>query len=312
MPGAKGPVMIPKQEKGRQGVVRREKAPELQGPRTGKMRLSVALSSAGVASRRKSEDIIRTGTVTVNGTVADLPQTMVDPMKDKINVDNKPIRNLTHVKDLHYLAVYKPKGYVCSSARQSGEQGKIVEDLLTNWRIEWQRKATRTQQASQSQLLPPRMVSVGRLDSATTGLLLLTNDGRWAQQVAHPSNGITKEYVVTANAPVSRKQVRQVLEGCEVEGKKVVPVSCELMLDANSSNASRSRVKVVVNEGRHHEVRELMKHAEVEVKALKRTRVGGLRIAGMSIGQVLELKPHEVRRVLDKGLMNNLTADADI
>jgi len=269
--------------------------------RTGPMRLSVVLSSAGVASRRAAEDIIRAQRVKVNGEVQILPQTKVDPARDNVQVDDQVLH--TRNQPMYYFAVHKPKGYVCSNARQG--DGKIVEDLFADWRMQWERKNERMEDLVPR--LPPRLVAVGRLDSATTGLLLVTNDGTWAQRVAHPSNGITKEYIVTAGSPVTQRQLRDVQAGTTVEGKHVKPMSAELLLDENRSNASRCRVKVVVNEGRHHEVRELMKNAGVDLKQLKRTRIGGLRLAGLGMGQILELKGQALKRVLDKGLQGNIS-----
>lgn len=137
------------------------------------------MAAAGIDSRRRCEDIIAAGRVQVNGNVVILPQTPVTVNKDKILVDGAAIRTL---QQCVYLMVNKPKGYVCSSVHQPGLSAKpvvsIVEPFIGRWLKGKPVGAT-----------PPRLFTVGRLDVNTTGLILLTNDGSWAQRVSHPSSG---------------------------------------------------------------------------------------------------------------------------
>lgn len=256
-------------------------------PSSGPVRLSKALAAAGVASRRGAEDLITAGRVRVNGAVATLPQTLVSwPSVDTLEVDGSvcvpPSRH-------HYFAVHKPVGYLCSS--QVGGK-RLALDLLQPWLAAW---AARQPPGA----LPPRLFSVGRLDVATSGLLLVTNDGAWAQKVAHPSTGPSKEYILTAESPPTKAQVEGMAKGGTVDGSAVVPRSVERV--DTSDGGSRNRLRVVLNDGRNREVRVLAEQAGVGVAGLKRVRVGGLRLAGAP-GSVTELSFKEAKQLLiDEG-----------
>jgi len=273
------------------------------GPR----RLSVALAEAGVASRRGAEEVIRSGRVKVNGKLETLPQTKVDPARDALFLDDAPLGGASQggrPAKHFYFAVNKPKGYVCTSQRGRGNS-KLIDDLFQEWLGRWaQRNSNRNDGAPLP--LPPRLVPVDRLDSAATGLVLVTNNGRWAQQVCHPSSGLTKEYVVTTHEPVTRKEIRAIVDGVQIEEKLLKPKEAEVMADKNQSNQSRCRVRIVLEDGRPQEVRALLEGVGVRVKALKRTRVGGFRLGQLALGIVQELKPNDVKRVLDKSLQGNV------
>lgn len=143
-------------------------------------RLSKVLAAAGVASRRACEDMIFAGRVTLNGDVCLVPQTAVDLGRDSIYVDGRSLPKKMPPK--FYFLVNKPKGYICSGTSESGKTAiSILDEYMGVWR---KRNAG---------VPPPRLFTVGRLDVATTGLLLITNDGAFAQRVAHPSSGLTKE-----------------------------------------------------------------------------------------------------------------------
>src|SRR5262245_57071653 len=145
-------------------------------------RLSKTLAAAGVASRRAAETLIFDGKVTVNGAVALLPQTMVDASKDKICVNGKPI---SKPQEFVYYMLHKPAGYDCSNRRIG--RTKLVIDLFSD--------------------SPHRLFTVGRLDKDTEGLLLVTNDGHFANNVIHPSNGISKEYLVKTDQEVTHEHL---------------------------------------------------------------------------------------------------------
>ncbi|KAK9846553.1 hypothetical protein WJX81_006483 [Elliptochloris bilobata] len=258
-------------------------------------RLAKVLARAGVASRRVAEEIIASGKVRVNGEVVLLPQRQVMQNVDKILVDGRPLlRNVAR----HYFAVNKPKGYLCASSAAPDTVGakKLVIDLFADW-------TERVWSRANPRLPPPRLFTVGRLDVASTGLLFVTNDGHWAQRIQHPSVGVTKEYLVACTGPASRRQLETIAAGAVVEGAMVVPLAVAPVVD---HPGDRSRLRVVVAEGRKHEVRELVAAAGLDVASLKRVRVGGYRLPrDLGVGQVRELKPHEVRRVLDLGAQNN-------
>ena len=258
-------------------------------------RLNKALASLGVASRRGADDLIFGGRVKVNGTTVTAPQTKVNLSADVVMVDGKVIEGgVSFVKEHAYFMLNKPKGFVCS-ARPGSESGKTVLDLFEQWREEFR--------AEYPGKLPPRLFTVGRLDVATTGLLLVTTDGDWCQRVAHPSSEVVKQYVVTANDKPTRAQLTAMAAGTKVDGALVVPVRVEL---ASADGGPKNRIIVEVIDGRNREVRVLCASAGVEVKNLKRTRVGGLRMPKeLPLGKYVRLKPNQVAHVLDKGLALN-------
>uniref|UniRef100_A0A453ISH7 RNA-binding S4 domain-containing protein n=1 Tax=Aegilops tauschii subsp. strangulata TaxID=200361 RepID=A0A453ISH7_AEGTS len=207
-------------------------------------RLAKVLAAAGVASRRTCEELIFQGKVTVNGSVCTAPQTKVDISKDSIYVNGNRISKKLPPK--LYFAVNKPKGYICSS----GEEKSVIS-LLDDYLKGWNKL--------QPGVPKPRLFTVGRLDVATTGLIIVTNDGEFAQKVSHPSSNITKEYVVTIDGAVHKKHLVAISGGTVIDGVKVVPDLVE-PLDAQA-DTKRTRLKIVVHEGRNHEVRELVQNA---------------------------------------------------
>ncbi|KAG6553863.1 hypothetical protein Mapa_004780 [Marchantia paleacea] len=253
-------------------------------------RLAKVLAAAGVASRRASEAIVFEGRVSVNGKVCTVPQTPVDPLKDIIYVDGNSLPKKMATK--MYFVLNKPKGYICSSV----EEGmKPVLSLFDDYFKVWAQR--------NPGLSRPRMFTVGRLDVATSGLLLVTNDGEFANKVSHPSSGLTKEYIVTVNDKVSRRQLAAIGEGTLVQGVKCVPTLVEPM--DMEPGETRQRIKIVVSEGRNHEVRHLVEDAGLQVLALKRVRIGGLRLARkLGIGKFDELTEAQIAKVLDKNLQN--------
>lgn len=256
-------------------------------------RLSKVLAAMGVASRRASEALIFDGMVTVNGEVVTTPQMRVDPRKDKIRVRGKTLA-ATPPRSVYY-ALNKPKGYLCSN-KSDTSSGKLVLDLFEE---RFQKEEERRKKKGESAGARPRLFTVGRLDVATTGLLLVTNDGQWAQKISHPSNGLTKEYIVTAAHKITRAQFTKVAEGAEFDGTHIAPVAVAPVSD------SAEKIRIVVNEGKYHEVRILVESAGINLKNLKRVRVGGFRMPRtLKVGQVMNLNSKERAMVLDKRLQS--------
>ncbi|KXZ55145.1 hypothetical protein GPECTOR_3g295 [Gonium pectorale] len=296
-------------------------------------RLAKVLAGCGVASRRACEGLIAEGRVRVNGRVVSEQGTTVDPSRDKVEVlrpqpeqgaqaaaasgkgrgpqqrqrDGKPgpeaaaagasstaakdvwrVVPVTAFQDpegLYYFAVNKPKGYICTSA--DTESRKLAVDLLSPWLDQWKRDNKGKKR------LPPRLFTVGRLDVASSGLIFITNDGSWANRVIHPSSGVTKEYVVGLEQPAARSQLEKLAAGTEVAGSFVTPLEVEVLGDP-------TRLRIVVEEGKKHEVRELVAAADLTLRSLRRVRIGGFRLpADLGIGGYKQLKPHELRLVTD-------------
>eukprot|EP00250_Pteridium_aquilinum_P007451 c17161_g1_i1 orf=471-1634(-) len=280
----KGSSLAPAQQKPQsfqplpvQSIIRERKASAVKGPpKFSKaarrfynetfrepQRLSKVLAAAGVASRRSCEELIFEGKVTVNSEVCKIPQTMVDPLKDSIYVDGRSLPKKMAPK--LYFVLNKPKGYICSS---SEEDEKSVLTLFDDYMTIWVQR--------NPGLPKPRLFTVGRLDVATTGLIFVTNDGEFAQNVSHPSSGLTKEYIATIEGKITKRQLQTIADGTEVQGVQCVPNSVEV-LDGEPGD-SKTRLKIVVSEGRNHEVRHLVENAGLEVNGLKRVRIGGYRL----------------------------------
>lgn len=225
------------------------------------MRLSKALAQAGVASRRASEEIIFAGKVTVNGVITKLPQTLVDPEKDEILVDKKPLQKEKKV----YFLLNKPIGYDCTNKRFS-KNSRLVVDLFAH--------------------MPQRLFTVGRLDRATTGAIIVTNDGDFAHKLIHPSFDQTKEYVAKTGQEITADHLMRLSEGTRVQGKWVKPKLVK--------KVRRGTLKIAVTEGRKHEVREMLKAASLTVLELKRIRLGPFILGELPLGAFRPLTQAEI------------------
>ncbi|XP_020094210.1 uncharacterized protein LOC109714157 isoform X2 [Ananas comosus] len=140
----------------------------------------------------------------------------------------------------------------------------------------------------------PRLFTVGRLDVATTGLIIVTNDGEFAQRLSHPSNELSKEYIATVDGSVHKRHLIAISEGTVIEGTKCIPDLVELL--PGQPDASRPRLRIVVHEGRNHEVRELVKYAGLQIYSLKRVRIGEFRLpSDLGLGKYVELKQADIK-----------------
>jgi 23S rRNA pseudouridine2605 synthase len=230
-----------------------------------KKRLSKHLAASGIASRRACEELIFAGRVKVNGNVALLPQTMVDE-NDTILVDGK---SLEGVEKKVYFILNKPAGYICTASKATSS--KIVLDLFQD--------------------VPERIFTVGRLDKDTTGLLLLTNDGHFANQVIHPSSNIQKEYLAKTSSEISPEHLIAISNGTLVEGVFVKPVRV--------SKVRRGTVKITVGEGKKREVRLLLEAAGLEVKELARIRIGSLQLGSLPVGSWRSMTEREKHLIFE-------------
>jgi 23S rRNA pseudouridine2605 synthase len=238
------------------------------------VRLQKVLAAAGIGSRRASEQLIAEGRVAVNGVLVGEMGMRVDPRTAVIHVDGARI----NVRDdLVYLALNKPRGVLSAMSDDRGRP--TVGDLVTD-RSE-------------------RLFHVGRLDSDTEGLLLLTNDGELAHRLMHPSFGIAKTYLATVAAPVPKEVARRLRSGVDLEDGPVRVDAFRIV----QTHGGRAIVEVVLHEGRNHIVRRLLSEVGHPVERLVRTTVGPVRLGGQRVGTLRELTREELselHRLVDK------------
>lgn len=232
-----------------------------------KQRLSKVLAGAGVASRRACEELIFQGVVKVNGKIVKIPQTLVDIEEDEIAVRDQSIRQ---TEDKVYYLLNKPAGFICT-ARRTSNQTKLVLDLFKEE--------------------GHRLFTVGRLDKDTEGLLLVTNDGHFANRVIHPSADIQKEYLVKTDQEISHDHLVAIGQGTLVEGVYVKPIRIE--------KVRRGTLKVVIGEGKKREVRLLLDAAGLKTKSLTRIRLGGLHLGALPLGSWRPLTEKEKQLIFE-------------
>lgn len=249
-----------------------------------KIRLQKILAASGVASRRKAEEMIAAGRVTVNGRVAHLGDSAL-PGKDKILLDGQP---LGHSEKKLYLALHKPRGFVTTLHDERGRKcvAQLVEDV------------------------GERVYPVGRLDKDSEGLLLLTNDGDFANQVAHPKRHVAKTYRVTVRPSVTEDQLNQLSTGIVIEGRRTAPAKVRVL----QQELGRVVLEIVLYEGRNREIRKMCEALGLEVARLKRIAVGPVRLGMLPQGKYRELTKEELRALtaeMKKGAGNDDPSEGD-
>jgi 23S rRNA pseudouridine2605 synthase len=231
------------------------------------VRLQKVLAQAGIASRRACEALISEGRVEVNSEIVFEQGRRVDPERDVIRVDGARI---PPPRRHRYLALNKPRGVV--STMDDPEGRRTLADLLS------ERGNTE------------RLFHVGRLDTDTEGLLILTNDGDFAHRLAHPSYEVKKTYLAQVSGSVPRDLGRRLRSGIELEDGPVAVDSFDLM----DTHAGQSVVEIVLHEGRKHIVRRLLAEVGLPVNRLTRTAVGPIELARMRTGTIRKLTRSEV------------------
>jgi len=224
------------------------------------MRLNAFLARAGVASRRRADELIKAGRVTVNGDAGQL-NTVVGA-HDRVEVDGREVQR----QRLRYVLLHKPAGVV-TTARDPHGRPTVVE------------------------LVPeePRVVPVGRLDADTTGALLLTNDGQLAHRLAHPRYGVEKTYVAEVEGDPGEETLQRLRDGIELEDGPTAA--------AQARRVGRGRVELVLHEGRKHQVKRMLAAVGHPVTGLHRSEYAGLRLEGLEPGACRELEPFEVEQL---------------
>lgn len=234
-------------------------------------RLQKILSQAGIASRRKAEELIQAGRVTVNGAAITELGSKADLYRDHIKVDGKLVRApRRHV----YIAINKPKGCVTTVSDPEGRP--TVMHLLRG--------------------VKDRVFPVGRLDYNSEGLLLLTNDGEFAQRMAHPSYEVDKTYVAEVEGRVTRETLETLLAGVELDDGPVTVSAARLV---GEGARDKSIVELVIHEGRNRIVRRLLDHVGHPVRKLTRTAIGPVQVTGLKVGTLRELTGDELGSLLD-------------
>lgn len=229
-------------------------------------RLQQVLASRGVAARRKAEDLIREGRVTVDGEVVREVGVQVDPERQVIRVDGQRLQP----ERRRYIMLNKPTGYITTASDERGR--RTVMDLVQ---------------------VPERIWPVGRLDRTTSGLLLLTNDGDLAFRVTHPRYELEKEYEALVDGHPPPAVLDQLRRGVTVEGERVVPEQVRPLRNEEAGTVLR----IVIHEGRNRIVRRMLDRVGYPVLKLTRTRIGPLQVRGLATGAWRDLTPGEVAQL---------------
>jgi len=229
------------------------------------LRINKFLASAGFGSRRKCEDLVREGRVSCNGVVvADLGFS-VDENKDKVLVDGK---QAVVVSEFTYVMLHKPKGVITSMSDEHGR--KTVKDIMPE----------------EYKNLKP----VGRLDYDSEGLLLMTNDGDLAFVLTHPSNEITKTYIVKVEGEVKESHLAVMRAGVVIDGVRLSKCKVKLL----ERGEKLTKLEVVISEGKNRQVRKMFDAVGLNVVFLKRTQIGDLKLGGLTRGTCRPLNVQEV------------------
>ena len=245
-----------------------------------KVRLQKAIAEAGVASRRKAEEMIRQGRVTVNGRVVTQQGVRVDPEKDHVKVDG---RHLKPAPPLVYVMLNKPRGHVSSLNDPAGRP--TVADLLRGVRL--------------------RVFPVGRLDFDSEGLMLLTNHGELAQALLHPRYHVPKTYLIKVKGVLTADQISALERGVRLEEGITSPAGVKKVRKVEQN----SWLEVTIYEGRKHQVKRMLEAVEHPVLKLTRVRFGPLSLGQLALGEYRYLTDREanaLRQIATRGQVSSL------
>lgn len=232
-------------------------------------RLQKVMAHAGVASRRKSEQLIAEGRVTVNGEIVTDMGTKVS-RQDTIAVDGIVVEREHPV----YFLLNKPRGVISSVSDEKGR--KTVVDLLPE--------------------IPQRIYPIGRLDYDTTGALILTNDGEFANLLMHPRFEIDKTYVAKVKGILNKQTLRQLEKGVVIDGKRTAPAKGRIL--SQDYKKETTMVELTIHEGRNQQVKKMFEAVKHPVMKLKRETYGSLTLGGLQSGEWRELKSFEVNELI--------------
>ncbi|MDP4119740.1 MAG: pseudouridine synthase [Bacillota bacterium] len=233
------------------------------------IRLQKMLSDCGVASRRKAEQLILEGHVKVNGQKAQIGD-KVNPYKDKVFVSGKRITPGARGKNI-YIMLHKPRGYITTMSDEMDR--KCVAELVKD--------------------IDARIYPVGRLDRESEGLLIMTNDGDFANTLTHPKTHINKVYRVTIRPGITEDQVTALMTGMMIDGYKTAP--CEVRVI--SKQEGRTVLEIVLREGRNRQIRKMCEQLGLEVARLKRISIGSVKMGMLQPGKWRDLTPDEIKKI---------------
>lgn len=233
-----------------------------------KVRLQKIIAESGLCSRRKAEELIERGCVKVNGRTAHIGDGAT--AKDIVTVNGERLHT-PKKREKYYLMLNKPRGYVTTMSDELDR--RCVTELLADF--------------------PERVYPIGRLDRNSEGLLLFTNDGRFANDIMHPSRHVSKTYRVTIRPKVTEEQLAMLSAGVVIDGRRTMPASVSVL----NQEQGRAVLQIVIREGRNRQIRRMCEAVGLEVARLKRTAVGPLKLGMLKPGTYRELTSEELRAI---------------
>lgn len=233
-----------------------------------KVRLQKYLSECGVASRRKAEDLIAAGKVKVNGKPASIGD-KIDPKNDTVVVAGKKVRKS---KKNTYIMLHKPRGFITTLSDEMGRKcvAQLIEDVGT------------------------RVYPVGRLDRDSEGLLLLTDDGEFANLLTHPTHHVPKSYRVTIRPTITDEQITALTTGILIDGRMTMPSEVRVL----EKKEGRVVIEIIIYEGRNRQIRKMCDALGLEVARLKRTQIGSVKLGMLKQGDWRNLTDEEVHKLM--------------
>lgn len=231
------------------------------------VRLQKYISECGIASRRKAEELISLGKVKVNGRVASIGD-KIDPKRDDVVVMGKKIKK---TKKNSYIMLHKPRGFITTLNDEMGRKcvAQLIEDVGT------------------------RVYPVGRLDRDSEGLLLLTDDGEFANAMTHPAKHVPKTYRVTIRPSINEEQITALTTGVEIDGRMTLPSEVRVI----EKTEGRVVIEIIIYEGRNRQIRKMCEVLGLEVARLKRTQIGSVKLGMLKAGDWRNLTEDEVHKL---------------
>ena len=229
------------------------------------IRLNKYIAECGICSRRKADILIESGKVLVNDIVIKDLGVKIDDTKDQVKVDGKTI---SKENKYVYIMLNKPKGYVTTNSEQFGR--KSVLDLIdTDYRI----------------------FPIGRLDMNTDGLLLLTNDGEFANKLMHPKNKVEKTYIANVKGNITEEKIEHLINGVDIGGYITKPAKVSII------SKDKNEIEIKISEGKNRQVRKMCEAVGLKVINLKRTSIGKLNLGNLKIGEYRYLNKSEIDKI---------------